>query len=582
MKIVFVKCVFFLFTAGLIFSQSVEREQGLVTAEPFWRQALGGEVIALPHVQAQSAVVVLDGGNIRAYSTAGTPMWNYSARGRISPYVTRSREGTSYFTRTNGTLIAVNRAGRELWRRDIGQPLCARVVTGWDGRLFVPTSGRILCFTASGNLLWSKELSVPFLISPVQDRFGGIIFALENNEVHRIDPFGNINIWALTNTPAFVVPLDPQRRDDGSQLTIPAPELQRSGHRIMVIYTNGSIEILGAPAGDWFISSFSDMRSSILTSLPSRPISAAGMGNNAAVLLDDGKVSMFSIEERSIIWTGITHIREMMNLGRSAVLDAQIIFDERGVYVLSINGATAFTHEGRRLWFSYLENAAAIPAFGNDGVLYSGGRDWILYAYRIESRVLPQRNALYGPVPDGSYGLGRPYAFYELDIPLNETETISKVEYIGAAVNSGSLGENEPSWTSFILTQAASRGPIQLRINALNILGKIGSQETIPWLINIYNRENEPSIKSAAVKAIGDIGVDPEGTALRTFLFAILQGGIREEQVLSAIASSTGAICRFSGPPMSGMGIRILNLLSAASQPSVVRRQAERELASLR
>ena len=133
---------------------SADRERGQVNADPLWRQALGGEVTGLPTVQAQSAVVVLDGGNIKAYSTAGTPLWNYSARGRISPFVTRSLEGTSYISRNTGALIAVNRAGRELWRRSPGGPLSGPVISGWDGRLFVPTGNRLTCYTASGNLLW--------------------------------------------------------------------------------------------------------------------------------------------------------------------------------------------------------------------------------------------------------------------------------------------------------------------------------------------------------------------------------------------------------------------------------------------
>jgi outer membrane protein assembly factor BamB len=114
-------------------------------------------------------------------------------------------------------------------------------------------------------------------------------------------------------------------------------------------------------------------------------------------------------------------------------------------------------------------------------------------------------------------------------------------------------------------------------------LGQIGSRETIPWLVNIFRRESEPVIRTAAAAAIGSIGVDPDGAALQTFLYSIVHGGgMRDEQVLTAIASATGELCRFSGPPLSETGVRILNLLSDSSQPPVVRRQAGRELASLK
>ena len=224
-----IKYLILLLLASPLLAQTDER-QGLVSNAPFWRQALGGNVLSLPSVQAQSAVVALDGGSIKAYSTAGNPMWTYSARGRISPFVSRSREGTSYFSRTNGILIAVNRAGRELWRRDLGSPLVGRVIPGWDGRLFVPTDKKLFCYTAAGTLLWSKIFSHSYLLSPKLDRNGGVIFALRNNEVHRVDPFGNTAVWTVSTPPAVILSIDQGR--------------------VMAVHTDGTLEILGVD-DDW-------------------------------------------------------------------------------------------------------------------------------------------------------------------------------------------------------------------------------------------------------------------------------------------------------------------------------------------
>ncbi|MCL2764083.1 MAG: PQQ-binding-like beta-propeller repeat protein [Treponema sp.] len=561
MRFFLLKYAFLLLAAVPAFSQSAVREQGLITSDPFWRQALGGAVLSLPSVQAQSAVVALDGGNIRAYSTAGTPMWSYSARGRISPYVTRSREGTSYFARTDGTLIAVNRAGRELWRRNFEAPLSARVVTGWDGRLFVPASSKIYCYTASGTLMWARPLEAPILIAPKLDLNGGIIFALNNNEVIRIDPFGNTHVWMLSNKPAVLISTD--------------------NNRVTVLYEDGAIEILGL-ADEWYLPAQSGGPSAMMPRLPASPLAAAGRGNNIAITKNDGRVTFLSLDERKIIWTGDSHIREMINNRGRPDLEVEMLFDDRGIYILSRNGATGFSYTGRRLWFKYLQNAASVPAFGNDGVLYSGGRDWILYAYKVEDRVLPERNNLFGPVPDGAYGMGRPQIPGALNIPLTQDETREKLEMIGASVNAGDVGANEPDWTSFLLLLSSGRHPLQFRLAALSLLGKIGSQETVPWLINIFRRDNEPIIRGAAINAIGDIGVDPQGIAIQTFHHSILQNNIRDESVLTAIASATGALCRFSGPPLSETGIRILHLLAAANQPPLTRRQANAELVSLR
>jgi outer membrane protein assembly factor BamB len=565
MQSLFRKCVFFLIAAVPVFSQSEtahSRVQGLYTGDPFWRQALGGAVLSLPDLQEQSAVVALDGGNIRAYSTAGTPMWNYSARGRISPFVTRSREGTSYFSRINGTLIAINRTGRELWRRNIGDPLCAKVVPGWDGRLFVPTEKKISCFTAAGTLLWTRTFESPFFIAPKLDRGGGIILTLENNEACRIDPFGNINKWVLSNKPAGLLSIDKQR--------------------IIAIYSDGSMEILGTPE-EWFFSAQSDAHSVSLPRLPSGPAAAVCMGNNIAAVLNDGRVSFVSLDERKILWNGDSHIREIIKNGGSVEPEVEMIFDERGIYILSKNGASGFSHDGKRLWFTFLQNMAAVPAFGNDGVLYSGGKDWILYAYKVENRGLPERRSIYGPVPEGVYGTGLPQSSFSPDFPINEHELKFRLEQFSEGINTGRVESNEPAWTSLLMMIATSQFHIQYRINALRLLGQMGSQETVPWLVNFFRRENEPPLKAAAAAAIGAIGVDPDGTAIQTFLFLLVNGGgIKDEQVLLAITKATGDLCRFSGPPLSETGVKILTMLTAQNQPPVVSRQANREITSLK
>jgi outer membrane protein assembly factor BamB len=459
-------------------------------------------------------------------------------------------------------LIAINRSGRELWRRNLENPLSAKIITGWDGRLFVPTEKKIYCYTASGNLLWAKTFASSFSLAPKPDRSGGITFALENNEVWRIDAFGNAHVWMLSNTPAVLVSIEQQQ--------------------VAALYRDGTIEVLGS-AEDWYISAQTEAHVSLLPKLPASPLAAVSRGNNVAAVLSDGTIVFLSMTERTILWNGDSHIREFSRNGGRPEMEAEMLFDDRGIYILSRDGATGFSHDGRRLWFTFLQNAAAIPAFGDDGVLYSGGRDWILYAYKIEDRMLNERQSLYGPAPGGSYGTGRPNSSFIQDFPVNEHELNFRLEQIGLGISAGMVGSNELAWTSMLMMISTGQFHIRYKLEAFRLLGQIGSMETIPWLIDVFRRENEPLIRAAAAETIGAIGVDPEGIAIQSFLFFITNGtGIRDEQVLTAIASATGALCRFSGPPLSEAGIRLLNLLSTNNQPSVVRRQANRELASLR
>jgi len=361
-----------------------------------------------------------------------------------------------------------------------------------------------------------------------------------------------------------------------------------------VLYKDGSMSILGQ-SDNWFFSAQGDVHPTLLPKLPGNPITAAGRGNNVAVVYDDGSASLFTIELPSsrqsgslpdgngIFWRSDSHIKEFIKRGGKPEPEAEIIYDDRGIYILSKNGATGFMHDGKRIWFTFLQNTAAIPAFGNDGVLYSGGKDWILYAYKIEDRVLQEKSGLFGPQAEGSYGTGSPNAASIQDFPINEYELKIKLEQISSGIKSGRVGSNEIAWVSTLMTIAAGDFKIQYKLEALKMLGQIGSRETISWLINFFRKEPEPMVKAASARAIGDIGVDHEGSAIQTFLFLLINGtGIKDEQILIAVASATGALCRFSGPPLSETGIKILNLLGASNQPPIVRKHAQIELSSLK
>lgn len=574
MKIMNYKILFLALLPSLLAAQNQsgqtgpaqDREQAQVDFEPLWRQALGGAVTGLPTTQVNSVVMTLDGGNVKAYSSSGRPLWNYSARGRLSPFVTRSREGASYISRTNGILIAINRAGRELWRRNPGGPLSGAVVVGWDGRLFVPAGKKIACYTAAGSPLWSREFEHAIAISPRLDQSGGIVCALENGELLQINPFGTVTRRSLETAAQALVSLE-----NGRYLAISA-----NGGLAFFNFSQTAAETPPPPSA---------------APLPSPPLAATSRGNTAAICLTDGRTILLSGDDGTILWTGESHIAIKRRNGGGQDNEAAILYDERGIYVLSQSGATGFAEDGRRLWFTTLENTAALPAFGDDGILYAGGLDWILYAYRLEERTRQEKQSLYGPAPSGSYGLGSPPPSPWADdhFRFEENQLRPLFEHITASIKTGNIGENETEWTAYLMETAwgeynrsATLAPIQYRVTALQLLAQIGSRETIPYLVSIFKLDKEPVIRAAAADAIGTIGIDPEGIALSAFTAAISPAApFKDEQALVSVASATGALCRFSGPPLSNTGVRILTLLTTATQPKSVQRQALKELQSL-
>ena len=560
---------------GLLLAQSSHAQEVESSDHHIWRQAIGGSAIGQPLAQVESVVVLTDGGNLRSYSSAGTPLWDYYARGRLAPHVSRSREGTTYICRTNGILIAINRIGRELWQTNLRSPIVTPVLFGWDGRLFIFTSREIICTTASGYQLWSRALNKTLAIAPIIDATGGFIMVFEDGEVVQNDPFGNI----LSHTAAGTAPIALASLEDEEKL-----------HRILIFFEDRHFEVFnGSLNGE------ASFRGSL--NLPAPPLATTGRGNQAALLSRDGKISLFSFDEKQVLWTEDSHIRttELPNRAGTGREALDLFFDERGIYILTKTGATGFTSDGRRLWTIRLTGTSSVPAFGDDGILFSGSNDWTLNAYFLEDRGRDTERLLYGEAPPGRYNEGNLSLSFRADYYFfSELELEARFAEIRRDIMYGTVGANEKEHLSWLMETAGSLAsnpragnhpPVHVihRIEAARILGYIGSCETIPFLADLFIMDPEPYVKAAAAESIGRIGVDPEGIALRAFQSVVLPPMPNmDETVLTAVAAATGALCRFSGPPVSLAGVRLLTFILTDEKPPGARRQAQREISSLR
>ena len=568
----------FLIPLGLVAQSgpSLGRPSGQIDTEYLWRQAVGGAVIGLASVQAASIAVALDGGNLKAYGVSGRPLWNFSARGRLAPFLSRSPEGTCYLSRTSGAFIAVNRVGRELWRINPGGPVSAPAAIGWDGRLFIPTEKRLSCVTAAGSPLWNSSFEERIVLGPVLDRAGGVLFALEDGVVIRASPFGELIRWELESAPLALISVAPA----GGQ----SPARPDTAFTVLAFHRDGSVVLLetAVPA--------TPPRN--LTRLSALPLAVASYGDRVAVALANGAVALISGIDGKVFWSEDSHVRIY---GDPAPDQAAVLFNEWGVYAFTPGGATCFNDDGKRRWYTHLQNASGLPAFDDEGILYSGGKDWILYAWKMEDRPPGKNRSLYGPAPEGNYGGGSPPPSEWANYPgrFGEMEIKRELEIIRRGILTGRVGGNELEWVASLMETVAGnvrplatgggpQAPIMQRILALQLLARIGSRETIPWLVGVFRRERDPALRAEAARAIGVIGVDPSGIAIQEFLNAASGiNSFQEGPVLVAVAAATGALCRFSGPPLVDIGSRILTLLSAANQPPAVQRQAHREIGIL-
>jgi hypothetical protein len=160
-------------------------------------------------------------------------------------------------------------------------------------------------------------------------------------------------------------------------------------------------------------------------------------------------------------------------------------------------------------------------------------------------------------------------------------------------IEAGCGGEEEGVFASYLMHIAGSarnlrpgaRAKVQAgrRSEAVRLLSYLGSREMVPFLADVFSQDREITVRAAAAETIGRIGVDPGGYAIRAFtsgiIVPILTG---EDRLLIAITAATGSLCRFSGPPLADVGIRLLTTLSGSAMSVQVRNQAQKELDSLR
>ena len=568
---------------------------------PLWRQSVDGTILGPPLAEAGLITVVSDGGTLRSYSALGNRLWTFNAnepqaRGPLSPHLGRSPEGTTYICKNNGVFIAINRSGRELWRRDLGEALIAPPISGWDGRLFLFTQKYIHCYNAAGYPFWRQGMEAAPVFGPVLNSGGGFTMLLKNGSIIEGNAFGRIIARELPPESIFQPAArrtdesGPGRREADPARKPPLPVLTQvlplERETLLLLYNDGSAVLLphasdAAPA---------TANATLLPKIEGTPVAAVSRGNRAAVVLSGGRLVLIG-GEGGAIWSAETHA------GNAGAEEISLVYRDDGIYVLSKTGITGFSENGEKILSFNLRNVSGLPALGEDGTLYAGGNDWILYAFRAEGEKKPAPKNTetrvrkdYGTADPRLSTLEQyPYVFEEGDISRDLRE-------IDRLIMAGTTGEHERLTTAYLmeiatdirkhtLPRVPGSAPLSpyYRAEALRLLGYIGSRETIPFLAYVCSADREPAVKAAAAAAIGRIGVDPDGIAFRTFTNMIYPPGpSQDDRVLLAIASAIGALCRFSGPPLSETGAKLLAGLQDGRRSLAVQRRAREELSTMR
>jgi hypothetical protein len=549
MSVKFFLSLFFIIPVNFIFSED---------ADLLWRAVLGGAALSTPHTQLQSVVVLCEGNTIKAFSSSGKNLWEYKSRRKLLPYISRSRTAITYICGTNGDFSAINRAGRVLWTIRLKEPVVSEPLSGWDDRIFVSLKNAIRCYTTTGSLLWKNELAGSIALNAFLDEDGGIITVLDSIKLIRINAFGK----------AIEIKLK----------KMPFAALSLSKKRILVVYTDGALELYR------YDDNGIDILDDDIKALEAAPIASSSSNDVVAFQLHNERLVLWLADKNDTLWT----VRSSPGIGTPGKQEQKTVIkwddNREKIYVLSISGAICFSKDGLELWNMRIDGAGSSPAFDEeDGLLYSSGRDWILYTYSMEKKEMTNSGQLDLP-PLGNYGLGKkPTENEEWKLRAGQEASYEfMLKKTRDGIVRGNVGEAEVLWVRTLIDIAGdTRAVNRQRLEALRLLGTIGSREIIPCLIGLLEKENQPMIQAEIITALGKIGVDPGGKTLAALSNIIYKNRMSfNDVILFSAAGAIGNLCRFSGPPSSGRGIELLSTLAA--EPSMlVSRKARQELETL-
>ncbi|MBN1242775.1 MAG: HEAT repeat domain-containing protein [Spirochaetales bacterium] len=542
-----------------------------------FRFALRGRPVAGPVVEGGQVWVISESREFFVLDESGHALARRAWDAGEPRFIAPDPFGRALVATKDGKVRLLNRAGGEVWAVKPVGLLSSPPAFGSDGRSFLVAGGRLECRAASGAPLWRAELPGAALLAPaalpsggVRDR-EGVAIAVAGGRIAAFDEDG-AERW-LVETGAQVAALA------AAPLAVPAGS-PHSG-ALLAVLGDGSALLVGSGGAV-----AEGGRLPFVPVLLEGDIDgwvAAGASGQVARLGPTGIPS----------WNSGTEVGMPHSVGRFGA------GAEGRVTVSGSRGAASFDLDGVPMRALAMRGAVGSVVASPAGRVYAGASDWILYAYDFE---LPFGT----PAPSASDEGGLASEARELAASdplwtwnLRDTDALrSELADLAKKLRSGTIGTEEGyagAWAAAVglglgpapespFGGPAPDGPQPIdplaRARACELLGALGSPRAAPALAEIWSTDPEPAVRAAAARAVGAIGIDPDGAFLRAFAVA-LDRSVLDEGLAMASIDAVEALYRANGS--LGDASAALALVRLASKPygSAVRSRAAEVLSLL-
>lgn len=524
-----IACLLLLFASSL--PASAFDRSGTLESE--WSRVLSADIDAGPAVASGRIFCATSDGVLHCLDGKGAFLWSKPMKKRQPKFLTASQEGFVYAVSETGYVAAYNADGLFLWGLSGSRPPVFPPLVGRDGRLFLVYQDAIRCVSASGALKWSRPLPASPAFAPIQDGNGYVAIPALENMLFLISPFGELHEAMRIEPMLTAIAAIP----DG----------------FVCAFASGSLIRVSTGAASGILWK---------TVLLSPCASLLEDGGTLYAFALDGSVTALNATDGEALWSKQTGIAN--DPAELSMIDGSILAST-GTQIAAVH------QSGASSWIYRLSSPVRNPALLDGELLCGSGSDWMLRAYRVQTRISREKNTHKAE----NYGILTDTVPAELYMsPDPDREQADFFAMVADSLRSGGPASSEVYFARRLAAIAANTAARAFdRGRAAALLGQLGSFEYRPVLAAAGTKETDSSAMIGFLYGIASIGYDPDGSSLEAIQSISRNAGPQEVAVQLAVCDALYAIVRYSSA-RSAETSKFLATFAASPHAAPVRKHA--------
>ncbi len=452
-----------------------------------WSRQLKGMPVSPPVIDFDNSIIVaLDTKEIYSYKPNGSIRWVFKSDRKITGSLSIGNTGNIYFP-CGSVLYSIDYKGRLFWRYGLAGKITAGPVAGNNGSVYAGTdNGRFYSVKGNGGKLW--KLRIPGTIRRIIAGKQGKIY-IGSSGITSADNGGFV-LWNY-NFPGSVRGI--LESNDGSIVAATQKgkfyRISASGEKEVEFDSEIKIRSLSALTGNGNVLFISEK--GILYSIYMRK-KGFKQGIVKELYGRQGKISGIALSADGIVYTGSAD------------------------WILTALG-TGFKQSKGNVWSAILHDSCNTVR---------------------QNALADKENGAYFSVSEKAFSDSREMKMSALDsievslryktfLPLYADKTESILSFL----SSESVLNRE-----YLLGNVINNFP-GVRVRSDLLLGLLGTEKARQILVNLLEYEQNDDVKVSCIKAIGNIGIDPEGSSEKILTDILRKNKNNKRIVLNVIKS---------------------------------------------